>query len=204
MSKASKVFHLENYKALMRRLDRDRTQTLTKNEFCEAILPNDIIDMSAPLMNQEINDLEYYNTPNKELQEKIYHQEIEDDKKKRKYLNKNLLAHEKEVDNIFEENKTADLKYLQDFFMKPNDIIGLQNEIFIKQYPPKKNEVAWKVQNDNNLQEVNPSVRKSIFDRGSVLPNSNAKNLMESVSILDEKRKKDQTNQKDKLQFLFK
>lgn len=198
------VFHLENYKALMRRLDRDRNQTLTKNEFCEAILPNDITDMSAPLTNPEINNLEYYNTPNKELHEKIYQQEIEDDKKKRKYLNTNMLAHEKEVDNIFEENKSADLKYLQDFFLKPKDIVGLQSEIFIKQYPPKKSDVTWRVQNDNNLREVNPSVRKSIFDRNSVLPNSNAKNLMESVSNLDENKRINATNQKDKLQFLFK
>jgi len=134
MEKIREIFSEDDYRALARRLDRDFNDKLTKNEFCDALLPNDVSreDVEMKRMNFLDKSPDFFYNPIKTTKNINENQMTQ----RRKYLNQNINLLNHDYDNVFFNVFSAEeeeLKHIKPYFRNQEDVMAFANENFYKQ-----------------------------------------------------------------------
>jgi len=116
---------------LARRIDRDFNERITKNEFCDALLPNDVsrenIEIRTAQFLEKSPDY-FYNPVKNATATKYPDQQLTE---KRKYLAQNINLINQAYDNIFSSGED-ELKHIRPYFLKQEDVMEFANENFYK------------------------------------------------------------------------
>ena len=101
IEKIGERFSEHDYRALARRIDRDFNERITKNEFCDALLPNDVSREDIEIRNAHFLDKSpdyFYNPVKTATITKYPDNQLTE---KRKYLAQNINLINQTYDNIF-------------------------------------------------------------------------------------------------------
>lgn len=186
IEKIGERFTEEDYRALARRLDHDLNERITKNEFCEALLPNDVSREDLEIRHATFLEKEpdYFYNPVKTIK-KVSELQLTE---KRKFLNQNVNLMNQNCDNVFAGDE--ELKHIRAFIRNQDDVMDFATENFYRQSksvrpmnPPEefnkintsniyKNPVINT--NDLNLEKTTMHSKDRMIKEGPILQNTQA------------------------------
>ena len=185
MEKIGEVFSEDDYRALARRLDRDFNERLTKNEFCDALLPNDVSreDVEIKQANFLDKSANYFYNPAKAAMKPNDNQITQ----KRKYLNQNINLLNQEYDNVFSAEE--ELKHIKPYLRNQEDVLAFANENFYKQRSVKPSQQP--PNQDTYGKEVPDLVQTKMLQKSMVPENSRLnKSEIVNTSMLRNSKKR--------------
>lgn len=184
------LFTKADYMALARRLDRDFNERLTKNEFCDALLPNDVSreDVEIRVKKDILNKPgDYFYNPINTIKKE--QENMMDKTEKRQYLKQNINLVNQDYDNDFAGED--ELKHIRPFLRNQQDIMVFQNENFFRQAK------SVKPQNKDKNDEIvmaplerpiqRPSVNNQRTGLGHLRESQNPRPLVNSVLLRTKK-----------------